>query len=280
LYDLDGTGHLLWRKVYGGTGIAQAVTPGIGGGYMIAGTIDPSKVGSWDVMMMKVDEAGTFRGSSGFGLGDRDDATAIRALANGQYLVTSTTSRATSTSAVLWLCDSTGQARGNQQIFGTNESRKMLAIAPAVGSGRYMLAGSIWPVSDSSVSQIYLLLSDSLARRWATTRFGPVTEYRTATAIASLDDGGYVIGGTVGPAASRRLLLMRLGAESTSGVDELRALPAEFDLSDLLHGGEVAIHPASSGSSPIPHLRGVSLPVLSTPSLLCERSPSKVLLFP
>ena len=89
LLRLDADGEVVWERTYGGdrSCTGQSIRAVEGGGYVIAGTIEPETGSDLDVYLLRVDEDGTELWSRSFGTSRDELGGSLLETADGGYVV-------------------------------------------------------------------------------------------------------------------------------------------------------------------------------------------------
>jgi hypothetical protein len=133
---INSNGDIVWTKLYGGShrGYIQAITPTPDGNFIVAGNTESLVTGGFDVYLMKIKPNGDTLWTKSYGGPDFEEAYAITAAENGNFLVAGYTS----SNPYLLKIKPNGDTLWTRKYVETGDFR---AIMPA-GDGKFIIAGS------------------------------------------------------------------------------------------------------------------------------------------
>ena len=156
LLKLDGGGSISWQKAYTGTGSqnAFAVEPTGDGGYVLAGTTNPTG-SNIDALVVKVDASGNIIWQRAFGGADVDYAYDVKPTTDGGYIVAGYTRSFGAGGSDAWLLklDANGAITGCSSMKASN----VTAINASAAAGNValdVLANFSSTTANSTVSPI------------------------------------------------------------------------------------------------------------------------------
>jgi len=184
----------LWTRTYGGSDDdwAISVQQTADGGYIIAGSTDPSYPDSTDWYLIKTDASGDTIWTRTYGGSSSDHAYSVQQTTDGGYIVTGWTSSfgAGSSDVYLLKTDASGDTLWTRAYGGTG-SDWATSVQQTTDSG-YIIAGVF--ELDEGNADFWLLKTDASGDTLWTRTYGG-SEMDIARSAQQTTDGGYIITG-------------------------------------------------------------------------------------
>ena len=188
-----------WAKTYGGgqNDYASFICPTSDGGYVVAGSTDPTGTNNMDFVVLKLSSMGEIQWQRAYCGSDDDWATSILQTSDGGYAVTGKTCSFGSGGSDMWVLRL--QTNGDivwQKTYGTGYDDNAQSIRQT-NDGGFVIAGSMETSSSSPVMPQYvcvLKLSQSGEIEWQQAYGIGLDD--SASSIQQTQDGGYVVAGT------------------------------------------------------------------------------------
>jgi hypothetical protein len=211
---LDGSGAVLWQKMYGGSGTdsASSIQQTDDGGYIVAGYSNSTDIsgvvnhGDYDSYIIKLNSSGSVLWQKMYGGSDKDYANSIQQTSDGGYIVAGS-STSTDISGVTnnGFVDSYViklDANGNtqwQKLYGGSGGNFASSIQQT-SDGGYIVAGSSGSTEISGgiiATDFYVIKLDSGGSvLWQNLHGGSGDDF--AYSIQETSDGGYIVAGYSG----------------------------------------------------------------------------------
>ena len=193
---LDATGAVTWQKVYSAANstYAYAIQLTSDGGYIVAGSTDPSGTDILDAWVLKLDASGTVSWQKTYGGANLDNTNDIQPTSDGGYIVVGSTESSGAGIDDAWVIklDAAGAVTWQKTYGGAN-----LDVANSIqptSDGGYIVAG----YTDSSgvgIDDAWVIKLDAAgAVAWQKTYGGANSDI--AYTIQPTSDGGYIVAGS------------------------------------------------------------------------------------
>ncbi|MFN7953417.1 MAG: hypothetical protein U0610_16955 [bacterium] len=163
------------------------------GGFAVAGATGPAS-GPTDLLVVRSDVRGEMQWSRVYGTSKSDSASGVVAFPDGGLLVVGSSFDASDTRGLLVRTDPAGEEMWRRALLApTGSSQAIQAIRPTADGG-FVLVGSRWIGSASSVADMLLLKVDGDGvEEWSKTYGG--AGYEEAYGVAPAVDGGFFLAG-------------------------------------------------------------------------------------
>jgi hypothetical protein len=209
LLRLDGEGNILWEGQYVGDGrLPQAAVPREGGGFTLAGVLDPSGVVDRDVYVAGVDEAGDKLWEMSHDLGGQEEVGSVLAAQGDGLLVCGTVAYGPGGSdAYLLMVDGEGQVVW-ERVYDHGFLDRAHRVVP--GRGCYFLVGET-RAEDGDADMLVIRVGEDGSALWHLV-YDAGGEDSARTAVRTLD-GGLVVGGRTDRRDHEGPLFVKIGPE-------------------------------------------------------------------
>ena len=220
----DSDGNLLWTRAYGGTGddygysVVQATT----GYYVIAGSTGGS-FPSYDVYLMKTNDAGDSMWARTYGGASLDCGYSLAKTTDGGYIIAGQTFSFGAGSSDVYLIK-TGPLGDTlwTRTYGDTAYDCGNSVAQTTDGG-YIIAGFTTSYGAGS-NDVYLIKTDSLGDTLWTRTYGGTFSDR-GSSVAQTTDGGYVITGQTwsygaGTPGRPNVYLIKTDSLGSTGIEE------------------------------------------------------------
>ena len=184
LMKTDKDGNRLWNKTYGKSmgACGAAIVGASDGGYAIAG-YGYSVSKSDDAVLIKTDSAGNQQWLKTYGGANYEEAWSILLANDGGYAIAGNQGSNGSSDVFVLKTDSDGNQQWNKTYSSPNYDRTSWSIAKAPDGG-YVMAGSIFPSGEPSLSDYLLIKTNSESGlAWTASNANALTVYRGETDI-------------------------------------------------------------------------------------------------
>jgi len=184
-----------WNRTYGGTGFEWGSsfqeTPD--GGFIIAGSQQPSGEDKSDVLLIKTDSKGVELWNRTFGGSEDDFASSVQQTKDEGYILAGTKTSPEADSTDLWLIktDASGYEVWNRTFGGQSDDLGVAALETEDG---YIAAGSTMSQSNGSWDFWLIKIGPRGEKIWEKTYGGLGRDYLSS--ILKTEDGGYLLSGT------------------------------------------------------------------------------------
>jgi len=190
LVKLDAQGDTVWTHTYGGAGWERGnsveVTPD--GGYIIAGSVDTTGGGNYDVYLMRTDENGYVLWTNTYGGSSADVGYSVKTTSDGGYIVVGETRQLGTPDVYLVKIDSLGNLIWSR-IHGGLQAEEGRCIQ-VTHDGGFVIAGN-------TAEDAFLLVTDANGDTvWTQTYAGPNTD--CFFSVLQTNDSGYIAVGATG----------------------------------------------------------------------------------
>jgi hypothetical protein len=241
----NAVGDTLFTCLYGsGTahdlGVALVQTPG--GGFVIAGKTMTNANGQANMMLIKTDASGNMLWAKSYGMPLWEEAEAITISADGNYLVSgsTTSSGAGSYDILLWKCDTAGnylwgKTYGGDETdaaYGVREiadgSIVISGYTNSLGYGHLLGQDTLPNARGNDSTNTFLMKTNSVGDTIWTQTYG-FNKLDEAIHFSLMPDGGYLIPGWsnsyTNATDSLQMMLIRTDSLGYSGCHQQRAHP-------------------------------------------------------
>jgi hypothetical protein len=201
LIKIDADGNTRWNRTYGVSGLNRvfSLIQTFDGGYALAGSKYPSKGGSGDFFLIKIDANGFEQWSQTYGGAYWDEARSVIETADGGFALTGYTysyGANASISSDFWLVktDKSGELEWSQTYGGQGMDEASSVVQTVDGS--YAVAGYTYS-SDAENDDFWLVKTDSTGRRqWSKTYGGENAD--VCHSMVATNEGGFALLGSTG----------------------------------------------------------------------------------
>ena len=195
LVKTDGWGNQQWSQLFGGPGYDEgfSVQQTSDGGYIIAGRLEMSISGDYDICLIKTDALGNELWSQNFGEFTTDAGYCVGQTNDGGYIITGyfSPNYIDSDMYLLKTDDS-----GNEEWFrtyGGDDFDYGMCVQQTDDNG-YIIVGATYSYG-AGEKDIYIVKTDEAGNELWSQTFGG-TDHDYATSVQQTSDGGYIVAGT------------------------------------------------------------------------------------
>lgn len=193
----DSHGNQIWSKTFGGTGYdyGRDVEKTSDGGFIIAGYTSSWGSGSYDAMLIKVDESGDDTWSKVYGGTNLDLAYSVVQTTDGGYAFSGEYGYTGNGTGNVWAVktDSAGSLSWSN-TYGTGNESYSNEICQTSDGGYIMACITDFTEDYSTDSEILLVKTDSYgAQSWTRVWGGTNSDY--CKSIKEVEEGGYIFAG-------------------------------------------------------------------------------------
>jgi hypothetical protein len=224
LIKVTSTGDLVWAKRYDAHFNEQGydVEQTSDGGYIVTGIAQGDPLGFSDLLLMKTDGSGNIEWANAYGGALQEQASSVRQLGDGSYLVGGFTnsSGAGSGDGLMMKVNSGGSIQWAKTYGGVNN--ELCYSAQPTSDGGYLLTGSAGSFGAGSFDG-YLVKTDGSGNlQWSRAYGGSNVEFGNVGFETS--DGGYLLAGvTRSFSATADVYLVKTDAIGNSGCHDVPA---------------------------------------------------------
>lgn len=181
-----------------------------GPGYIIGGSHDYNTDN--DIALIRTNSAGAHAWDKSIDLGGNDSTFCIKTLSDGSYVLAGNTVSGGNSDIFLMHTTGTGAVQWTKRITNSTSAERCFYVSPT-NDGGFILTGAA--DSSSNVDLWVVKLTSGLTLDWARKVRG--TFYDAGHCVKQTQDGGYIVAGTYGAAASdnQDALLMKLTSSGT-----------------------------------------------------------------
>ncbi len=191
LIKLDNLGDVEWQKTYGGidTENAYSLDETSDGGYVIGGDTFSFGAGSFDYMIVKLNETGNVEWAKTYGGDNGDTAYDLSASYTGEYILAGKTQSFESTSLDSWVCKL--RSDGNiewSKVYGGDSGDMIYSVVNEIDS--FIIAGYSYSFSTNYSDSWVVKLNGDGNILWQKIYSTP--DYDSIYEIIPTLDGGYI----------------------------------------------------------------------------------------
>jgi hypothetical protein len=198
LVKTDARGDTLWTRTYGDTlyNYFDAVALTTDGGYVAVGITASFGLGSGDIWLVKTDSKGDTSWTRTFGGTNDDEGYSVQQTNDGGYIIAGATWSygAGGADAYLIKTDAAGDTQWTRTFGGPLDD--FGDCARQTRDGGYVVGGRTMSYPDSSV-YIWLIKTNANGDTLWTRKIGKDSGFADGGQLEQLDDGGYMIAGSV-----------------------------------------------------------------------------------
>jgi hypothetical protein len=224
LIKVTGAGDLVWAKRYDALSdeYGYDVEQTSDGGYIVTGRAQSNALGFFDLLLMKTDGSGNIQWANAYGGALQEQASSVRQLDDGSYLVGGFTnsSGAGSGDGLMMKVNNDGSIQWAKNYGGINN--ELCYSAQPTSDGGYLLAGSAGSFGAGSFDG-YLVKTDGSGNlQWSRAYGGSNVEF----GIVGFEtrDGGYLLAGlTRSFSGTGDAYLVKTDASGNSGCHDVPA---------------------------------------------------------
>lgn len=195
LVKTDGSGNLVWSKIYGGLAPDRgyAVEQTSDNGYIITGRTESFGAGDYDAFLLKTDSNGDTLWTKTYGGTDLDEGSSVHQTADGGFIVSGTTrSFGVGLGDVyLFKTDNAGNLSWSK-TYGNSLDDYGYSVVQTADDGYAITGGAYSGISANR--DVYLIRTNQFGDVLWTKTYGG-TSYGHGRTVEQTEDGGYFIAG-------------------------------------------------------------------------------------
>lgn len=216
LFKTDIQGNLLWTKTYGGNGTEYQYGLALSsdGGFSVSGVTGGFGAGSWDILLVKTDSAGSLLWSKTYGTPNPDRAYALANTQDGGYILAGHTNQNNNYWLTLAKTDANGSLLWTK--FFDNANLSEANSISECNDGGFIISGN-------SGADNFILKADTSGNVLWSKKYGLFTGDEKAYSSLQTRDNGFII---LGYKASDYFLI-KTDSSGTSGCNETPVNSAE-----------------------------------------------------
>jgi hypothetical protein len=193
---LDATGDVAWQRSFGGSGTdqAHAVTQVSDGGYIVGGYTRSFGAGGDDLLVLKLDAAGSVIWQKTYGGSGSDQVKSIHETPDGGCILAASTDSSGAGDYDIWIIklDSSGDISWHR-TYGGSFADETFSI-DRTWNGGYIVTGNTLSYGVGGRDVFVLKLQNDGDISWLKTYGG--SDYDYAYAVTETSDGDYIVAGS------------------------------------------------------------------------------------